>query len=131
MSIHFDVLYIGNDEKVWSQITMLSEKFQFTCLNAKNFTDMLPIKEEFSFNIILTELHLDYNYEGFMIDKLDLEYFYLGFLTSEIDKEQILVSENLLEAHQKFLLLKKDEIFSYFLVSKPLHTKTSLIPVEA
>ena len=131
MSIHFDVLYIGNDDKVWNQIITLSEKFQFTCLNAKNFTYVLPIKEEFNFNIILTELHLDYNYEGFMIDKLDLEYFYLGFLTSEIDEEQILVSKNLLETHQKFLLLKKEEIFSYFLVSKPLHTKTSPIQVEA
>ena len=131
MSMHFDILYIGNDEKVWNQIATLSEKFQFTCLNAKNLTNISTIKEELTFDIILTELHLDYNYEGITIDKIGLEYLYLGFLTNDLDEEQILISENMLGSHHKFLLHKKEEIISYFLVSKPLNAKTSLMPVEA
>ena len=131
MLMHFDILYIGQDDNLWKQLTHIAEDYDFSILNIRHSKDIDLIKEDFSFTIVLSELHLDYNYEGFTIDKLGLKYTFIGILTNELDEKQVLVSEYLFSPQEKYLILKDNHSVYSFLISKPIHYSTSQQPIEA
>ena len=124
---------MGQDNNLWELLKKFAQDYEFTVLNIKQTKDVELIKDEFSFTIVLTELHLDYNYEGYIIDKLGLKYSYLAILTNEITEKSIEVSECLFHGQQKFLLLKTPEMIKFFLKSSQIqiHANSSQIPIEA
>lgn len=130
--LHFDLLYIGNDSIIWDYLQNIADNNDLNILNIKSTSDINLIKDDFSFTIVLTELHLDYNYEGFTVDKTGLRYSFIGLLTNEIEKS-ISVSNSLFNNQEKLLLFKNTEIIYSFLKSKPIQLDQNIhqTPVEA
>ena len=134
MFMHYDILYIGTDENVWDELKLIAEENDLTILNVRKTTDIRLINDDLSFTIVLTELHINYNYEGFTIERLGLKYSFLAILTDEITENSIHVSECLFEGVQKYLVLKRPNIIYSFLKSEPINFYSkdpSIIPIEA
>ncbi len=129
---HFDLLYIGQDPLMWDFLQSIADENELSILKIKNTIDVDLIKDDFSFTCVLSDVHLDYNYEGFTIDKTELRYSYIGIITDEIE-DSIVVSNSPFKNQEKSLLLKNTEVIRSFLQSKPMHIKEQLhqIPVEA
>jgi hypothetical protein len=131
MILHFDILYIGNDEIFWNNLLDLAKDFEITILNCKHASDSTLIRDDFSFTLVLSELHLDYNFEGYTIEKIGLKYSYFGILTNEIDSEAIMISDMLFKSQKKFLILKNPNIVKILLQSPMKYNISNNIPLEA
>ena len=131
MLIHFDLLYIGTDSYIWDLLQTIADKDDLKILNIKNTSDIGLIKDDFSFTLVISELHLSYNYEGFTVDRSGLRYSYIAILTDEITEASILVSNSLFGNQEKYLLLKHPTIINSFLKSKPGSNNTIQVPIEA
>ena len=129
--MHFDILYIGSDQSIWEFLQDLADENDLKILNIKSTSDIGFIRDDFSFTIVLSELHLSYNYEGFTVDRSGLRYSYFAILTNEINDDSILVSNSLFGNQEKYLLLKHPTIINSFLKSKPISNNTIQVPVEA
>ena len=129
--MHFDILYICSDQSIWEFLQDLADENDLKILNIKSTSDIGFIRDDFSFTIVLSELHLSYNYEGFTVDRSGLRYSYFAILTNEINDDSILVSNSLFGNQEKYLLLKHPTIINSFLKSKPISNNTIQVPVEA
>ena len=131
--MHFDILYIGQDIHFWNHLQDLADNYDLIILNIRSTRDIVNIKDDFSFTIILTELHIDYNYEGFTIDKLGLKYSFFGILSNEINENSITVSNYLFTDQEKFIVLKYPHIIDNFLKSKLIlmELNSTKLPIEA
>ena len=101
----------------------------------KSTNDIRFIADDFSFTIVLTELHLNYNYEGFTISRSGLKYSYLGIMIDDLDERSINVSVSLFGSEpEKYLLLKNLEFIDSLLRLKILNISDSeppKVPIEA
>ena len=131
--MHFDILYIGQDIHIWNHLQDLADNHDLIILNIKSTRDIVNIKDDFSFTIVLTELHIDYNYEGFTIDKLGLKYSFFGILSDDLSENSITVSDYLFTNEEKFIVLKHIRIIDNFLISKPIQLgmNSTKLPIEA
>ena len=99
-------------------------------------TNEIPlIAEDFSFTIVLTELQLNYNYEGFTVSNSGLKYSYIGIMIDDLDEKSINLSASLFGREPvKYLLLKNYEIIDSLLKIKVLNmtdSEVSKVPIEA
>ena len=133
--MHFDICYIGKDFAMWSHLNELAEIYSLTVLNIKNTNEIAPVSDDFSFTVVLTELHIDYNYEGFAMFKSGLKYSFVGILTDELNERSISISDSLFRGEPgKYLLLKDIESIDSFLNIHPIHmfeSKNSQVVMEA
>lgn len=128
---HFDILYIGNDPHVWKLLQDISKNFDFSVLQVLHISDLKFIYEDISFTFVLSELHIDFNYEGFSVDKIGLKCTYLITLVDELDEASIIVGDYIFGNQDKYLLLKDEDIIYSFLTSRLISINQNRIPIEA
>ena len=128
---HFDILYVGNDDLVWNLLQEITLENDLTILKAVHLNDLNAIKDDISFTLVLSELHLDYNYEGFSITKLGLKYSNLVILVDELSEDSIIVSDYLYGNQDKYLILKNADIVFSFLKSNPPLVHIAQVSMEA
>lgn len=66
----FDILLINNNEAVVDIFQILTKKFKLTLKIAKNTQEFVDYSKMYDFHYILSDLHLDYKFEGFFIARL-------------------------------------------------------------
>ena len=134
MLLHFDLLYIGQDPVIWELLQDIADKYGLTILKIISTKDIDLIKDDLSFTVVLSELHLSYNYEGFTVEMAGLKYSYFAILTDEITEDCIHVSSSLFNNQEKYLVLKNNHCIFAFLNTKPINITShhiSKIPIEA
>lgn len=134
MLLHFDLVYIGQDPLMWNFLQDIADKYDLTILKINSTKDIDLIKDDLSFTVVLTELHLDYNYEGFTVERVGLKYSYFAILTDEITEDCIHVSSSLFSGQEKYLVMKNNHCIFAFLNTKPINITSqqiNKIPIEA
>lgn len=129
--IRFDILYIGNDTKVLDALKHFSDEYDLSIFVVKHLKFLKANNSDLSFTYILTEQHIDYNYEGLVVDKLGLSYSFIGILTDDIADQSILVPQLIDVKLTKYLVKKDFKAIDAFIKSNFVPQSSTKIAIEA
>lgn len=129
--IRFDILYIGTDTKVLDALKHFSDEYDLSILVVKHLKFLKASNSELSFTYVLTEEHIDYNYEGLTVDKIGLNYSFMGILTNDISDQTILVPQLIVDKMPKYLVKKDFKDIDAFIKSNFVSQSSTKIAVEA
>lgn len=129
--IRFDILYIGNDTKVLDALKHFSDEYDLSILVVKHLKFLKDNNSDLSFTYVLTEQHIDYNYEGLTVDKLGLNYSFIGILTDDIADQSILIPQLIDDKLTKYLVKKDFKAIDSFIKSNYVPQAPTKVAIEA
>ncbi len=131
LMIHFDILYIGNDNEILDYLQRFSKEYDLSVFVVKHLSYLRTKINDLSFTFVLTEQHIDYNYDGLTIEKLGINFSYLGILTKDLFANTMFITnKNYLET-DKFFIQKNFRAIDSFIKSKPIPYESFQTPIEA